>query len=129
MKKGMRAQALPGATHVAAVGALVAAAFYTLLAAGGGAWCKLKYGTNRADIVEVFGSYGEVSVQAHRQGFFSLQPYDSQYGCDLRDETQVTSMEEDMMRWNPRLILIEFPCRVWSPLQDLTVGTSQEKRR
>jgi len=99
MKKGMRAQALPGAMHADAVGALVAAAFCVLLTAGGGAWCKMKYGTNRADIVEVFGGYGEVSVQAHRQGFFCLQPYDSQYGCDLRDEQQATSMEEDIMRW------------------------------
>ena len=79
----------------------------------------MRYGTHHADIVEVFGGFGEISMQAHRQGLFALQPYDSTYGCDLRDPQQVESLEQDMVRWNPRLSVIEFPCRVWSPLQRL----------
>ena len=129
LKKGMRSQALPGAVHVAAVASLAACCFTALLCAGGGAWTKMRYGTHRADIVEVFGGFGEISMQAHRQGLFALQPYDSTYGCDLRDPQQVESLEQDMVRWNPRLIVIEFPCRVWSPLQRLAAGNSLEKRR
>ena len=79
--------------------------------------------------MEVFGKFGEISLQAYKQGFFDMQPYDFSYDCDLKDPEQVASLEHCMARRNPRPIVIEFLCRVWSPLQGLTAGNPRARRK
>ena len=70
-----------------------------------------------------------MSMEASRQGWLAMQPYDERYGCDLRDPQSVAGLKQDLLTLQPRLAIVEFPCKWWSNLLNLSYGTTQAKRR
>ena len=68
----------------------------------------------RGDLLEVFARTSMISVRAaHYWNMRVLQPIDVKFGCDLRDAKKRKVLE----RYDPRLVVVEFPCRVWTVLQ------------
>jgi hypothetical protein len=117
------------AAGVVAALALEFVALMTFVGETGGMWTQRFYGTDRVDVVEIFGGHSEISLQAHKRGWLALQPYDREYGCDLLDPKQRDDLRRDLRALRPRLAVVEFPCTMWSQIQALNYGTSQEKRR
>ena len=58
------------------------------VAQAGGAFTNRTTGTARPDIIQIFGGHSEVSFQGWRQGWFTHQPYDVDYGTDLQQPTE-----------------------------------------
>ena len=74
--------------------------------------------TFRYDILEVFGGTSMVSLRAGRNwGLRVLQPIDIRYGVDLRRRQCRRWLLKMLGVWNPRLVLVEYPCTPWSILQ------------
>ena len=108
---------------------LEAACFSVYATQRAGQWVQRRYGSQRADVVEIFGGHSQVSMEAAKQGWLALQPYDSKYGCDLSDPEERDAMLQDLDRLQPRLAIVEFPCTYWSQLQNINYGQSQQRRR
>ena len=86
-------------------------------------------GAQRADVIEYFGGYGELSWQATRQGWLGLQPLDSEYGVDLRSQHGLALAEDCLNQLTPRLAVIEFPCRLWGrPTTRNYAGQARRRR-
>ena len=70
-----------------------------------------------------------MSYQFSRWGWASTEPIDKLYGSDLfcRDEREKVIQHIRQVR--PRLVVISYPCRLWSPLNHLSATTPQAKRR
>ena len=49
-----------------------------------------------------------------------MQPYDIIFGQDLRVREQRRAIMEAIRKYKPRLAVIQFPCAVWSVLQNCT---------
>jgi len=73
-------------------------------------WVQWRYGSQKADVVEIFGGHSTVSVEAAKQGWLALQPHDSEYGCDFSEPAEKDVMLQDLDKLQPRLALVEFPC-------------------
>ena len=70
------------------------------------------------DVLEVFGGTSMVSLRAGRNwGLRVLQPVDIRYGVDLRRRDCRRWLLKMLGVWNPRLVLVEYPCTPWSILQ------------
>ena len=87
------------------------------------------YGSDRPDVVEIFGGSAEVSLQFARRGWNVMQPIDLVYGVDLRDSDARENVLQRLRDERPRLAIVEYPCRFWSKLTDVNFRTSQQKRR
>lgn len=87
------------------------------------------YGSDRPDVVEIFGGSAEVSLQFARRGWNVMQPVDLVYGVDLREPDARENVLRRLREERPRLAIVEYPCRFWSKLTDTNFRTSQEKRR
>ena len=94
--------------HLAAVYLLEASAYGTHLQTKGGQWMERMYGTSRPDIWEVFEGHAEVSYQAWRQGWLSVQPVDLLYGANLSSYHQREEILEMQKTLRPRLVIMEF---------------------
>jgi len=105
MKAPMRRQVAAGATQLVATFLLGVAALSSYVADTGGQWASRRWGSSRADIVEIFGGHSEVSLRASQRGLFALQPYDRRYGCDLLDPAQRAALLDDLARLRPRLAI------------------------
>lgn len=83
----------------------------------------------RPDCMEIFGGHAEVSYQFSRWGWASTEPIDKLYGSDLfcRDERE--KVIQHIRKVRPSLVVISYPCRLWSPLNHLSATTPQAKRR
>jgi hypothetical protein len=88
-----------------------------------------KYGTNRPDIVEVFGGHGEISMVGAKQGWLCNQIYDINSGIDLSLESERNSLKADLVRLSPRLVIVEFPCTPWSLISNMNYGYSNERKQ
>lgn len=87
------------------------------------------YGSGRPDVVEIFGGHAEVSLQFSRRGWNAMQPVDSVYGDDLRDDSTRSWLKDVVKRTKPRLAVISYPCKLWSLMTNLNYTTPQQKRR
>jgi len=92
-----------------------------------GAWIPHMYGTTRPDLWEVFGGHAEISWQGSRAGLLVMQPLDVLWGCDLRDEKQRSEALRLQRTHRPRLVVIQFPCKVWSQLANLNYCTAGQR--
>ena len=85
---------------------------------GSRALCQKLHGTSRPDILEIFGGHAEVSLTAARRGWWCMEPVDLQYGADLYDPQQREQILQEVKVKKPRLVLLEFPCKVWGSLSE-----------
>ena len=74
LKEPMRRQMISGAFQVMASGMLFMTAMARAATKRCGQWVQRRYGTNRVDIMEVFGGHSEISMEASRQGWLATQP-------------------------------------------------------
>lgn len=86
-------------------------------------------GDSRPDVIEIFGGHAEVSLQFARKGWNVIQPCDEIYGSDLRDPAERKKLVDFVRNQRPRLLLIEWPCKLWGKLTDTNFRSPQEKRR
>ena len=128
MKRGMKNQFGGAASMLAAAAVFLVTATCTAHEVLLGSWAQRFYGTQRADIVEIFGGKAEISLQAYRQGWLTLQPYDIEYGCDLKDLVQRAELIGDLRRLRPRLAVVEFLCKKWCKLAVFNYHRSQARR-
>ena len=84
---------------------------------------------NRPDCLEVFAGKAVVSDQFSRWGWHTAEPVDLEYGTDLRVEETRTWLLEWTKAHRPRLVIVAYPCRLWSPLTNMQYNTPQAKRR
>ena len=87
------------------------------------------YGSDRPDVVEIFGGSAEVSLQFAHRGWSVMQPTDLIYGVDLKIPENRQKLVERLNLERPRLAIISYPCRLWSKLSDTNYRSSQERRR
>ena len=87
------------------------------------------YGTDRPDVVEIFGGAAEVSLQFAHRGWSVMQPTDLIYGENLRKPQTRIEVVERIKRERPRLVIMSWPCRLWSKLADTNYRSPQERRR
>ena len=97
--------------------------------AWGGAWMERMHGTSRPDVLEVFGGHAEVSVQAWKHGLLALQPVDLEYGADLTRPAEREDLLDSIRETRPRLVIIEFPCTLWSSLSRMNYRGSSGRQR
>ena len=125
----MKSQATAGIFLVSATMSLIGDACGIFHNQCGGMLARRMYGTARPDILEVFGGNSEVSMQASRQGWFAMQPYDVLYGTNLRDGSQRAELRSDIARMQPRLVIVELPCTPWCGFKHVQASKSQKARR
>ena len=83
---------------------------------------------NTTDLLEVFaGSAGTSSYWAEK-GKRVSQPWDSLWGMNLRDPTVQQDLYHTIERDRPRLVLVGFPCRYWSPYTNINYRTDERKQ-
>ncbi len=86
-------------------------------------------GSDRPDLLEIFGGNAEVSCSFSRWGWWSLEPVDICYGVDLRNEKEREELLRRIEHFKPRLVVVSYPCTVYSPLTNLSYRTSQAKHK
>jgi hypothetical protein len=91
--------------------------------------CTRPTWVHRVDVVEVFGLEGEISLQGWKQGFWVAQPYEKRYGCDLQEEEARRGFFQDLETYDPRLVIVEWPCKLWCNLSEFHYSQSQQRRR
>jgi hypothetical protein len=94
-----------------------------------GAVAEKVYGSRRADVLEIFDGLSEVSLQFARRGMFALQPEDKMYGSDLGSVDCRAEVTGTIKRERPRLVIVEFPCKLWSSIPNHSYRGSQRRRR
>lgn len=104
---------------------LTASTFYQ----AGSMYSDSMFGSDRPDVVEIFGGHCEVSMQFARRGWNSMEPSDVVYGDDLRDEDTRKGVLERLRKARPRLAIVEYPRTFWSQLASTNYRTNQQKRR
>ena len=87
------------------------------------------YGSDRPDVVEIFGGSAEVSLQFAHRGWSVMQPTDLIYGVDLKIPENRKRLVDRINEERPRLAIVSYPCRLWSKLADTNYRSSQERRR
>jgi hypothetical protein len=83
----------------------------------------------RPDCLEIFGGRAEVSYNFSQWGWNVLEPIDQVYGMDLSVEENRGKVLAWIRKYRPRLVLVEYPCKVWSPITNLSYPTPQARRR
>lgn len=58
-----------------------------------------------------------------------MQPIDVLWGADPREPRVRAEVLRLQMEHRPRLVIIQFPCTYWSPIQRLNARTTKDKRR
>ena len=85
--------------------------------------------SQRPDVLEVFGGQAEVSLQFAKWGWNALEPVDIKYGCDPSISDNRKYVMDLVKEQRPRLVVVSFPRRLWSPLSNLTYLSPQARRR
>ena len=83
----------------------------------------------RPDCMEVFGGHTEVSFSFSRWGWTTCQPIDLVYGSDLNCQDERKSVLDFIRTHRPRLVIVSYPRKLWSPINNISAVTSQDKRR
>ena len=84
---------------------------------------------NRPDCLEIFSGSAEVSYQFSRWGWNTLEPIDQIYGTDLTVEANRERIIHWIEKFRPRLVVVAYPCKVWSNINNLSCTTPQARRR
>ena len=84
---------------------------------------------NRPDLLEVFAGHAEVSSRFANWGWQTAEAVDILYGTDLRDEHTRHWLLSWIESQKPRLVLVAYPCKLWSILTNIQHSTGQERRR
>lgn len=79
--------------------------------------------------MEVFGGHAEVSFNFSRWGWTTCQPIDLVYGSDLNCQDERKSVLDFIRTHRPRLVIVSYPRKLWSPINNISAVTSQDKRR
>ena len=88
-----------------------------------------RFGSGRPDCLAVFGGKAMVSQSFSRWGWQSIEPVDVLYGRDMMNEDDRGELLSWIERCRPRLVIVSYPCRLWSSLTHLQYRTEQDKRR
>ena len=84
---------------------------------------------DRPDCLEIFAGHAEVSFQFGQWGWNTMEPIDQIYGTDLSVEENRDKVKSWIRKYRPRLVIISYPCKVWSPIMNLAYNTPQARRR
>ena len=87
------------------------------------------FGSARPDVLEIFGGQAEVSLQFARRGWNVCEPVDKIYGADLNEPQERDRIKTFIDKLKPRLVIIAFPCTLWTPLTEVNYQTPQRKRK
>lgn len=90
--------------------------------------CKHMY-NSRPDCLEIFSGSAEISWQFSSWGWTPLEPIDIQYGMDLYVEDNRERVLHWIRKFRPRLVIVSYPCKWWSPINHIACSDSQAKRR
>lgn len=90
--------------------------------------CKHVY-SNRPDCLEFFSGPAEILCQFSQWGWSSMEPIDQLYGTDLTVETNRELVLSWIRKFRPRLVVVFFPYKLWSPITNVGYPTTQPKRR
>ena len=63
------------------------------------------------DLVEIYAGKATVTSLAPHFGLSSLQPFDIEYGIDLKDPENEKCLKNAISRFKPLLSLVAWPCR------------------
>ena len=132
-KNASRARAghkrLSGVRHLASLFLLEAIVFVTAAGVWGGSWMRRVHGTTRPDVWELFGEHSQVSLQAWRQGWLSIQPVNLLSGADLSSYNQRDEILQMQKTCRPRLVIMEFPVPFWKQLSRVNPSTNGGRQR
>ena len=64
-----------------------------------------------------------------RWGWSPMEPVDILYGMDLYQEESRQTVLNWIKKFRPRLVLVSYPCKWWSPINHIACSDSQAKRR
>ena len=81
------------------------------------------------DLLEVFAGKAVVSHQFRSWGWNTAEPIDLNTGYDLRDECARQCLLDWIQNNRPRLVIVAYPCRLWSIVTNMQYSTGQERRR
>ena len=96
----------------------------------GAAACQVPTGCQmRPDVMEIFAGQARVSHSFARWGWSTAEPVDINLGSDLRQAEVREQVLEWVDRLKPRLVILSYPCSLWSVLQNMSCHTPQERRR
>ena len=100
-----------------------------LLAAGAewsGSWTQRFYGSGTADIWEVYGTHGNITELAWKQGWRPLEPLrEAEFGKASFHEY----VNETLNVRSPRLVVVESPAKVWRDAWQSQHGTTNSTRQ
>lgn len=82
----------------------------------------------RCYVIDIFWGAAEVSLQLAQRGLHVIQPIDTIHGVDLKDSTARVSVCKLIDDHKPRLVIVEYPCRLWGKWTDVNCNTPQRKR-
>lgn len=103
-----------------------------LTATGIGTAASQAYGrlySQRPDVLEVFSGSAEISYRFARWGWSPMEPIDEIYGTDLREESNRIQLLGWIRKYRPRLVVVAFPCKWWSPITNVGYSGPQAQRR
>ena len=123
LKKGVIRRCLGNIRNIVAATCLMTAAIGVATAQLGRC-----VSANRPDCLEIFAGKAEVSCQFAQWGWNTMEPIDQIHGTDL----SVVENRERVKRWirkyRPRLVIVSYPCKVWSPIMNIAYNTPQARR-
>jgi hypothetical protein len=125
LKKGVIRRCLGNVRSILVATCLMTAA---RIGVGAAKFCG-SVSSSRPDILEIFAGHAEVSMNFSRWGSSTMEPVDQIYGMDLTVESSRERVKSWIVKHRPRLVLVEYPSRVWSPIMNLTHTTPQARRR
>ena len=125
MKKGVIRRCLGNLRHVMVATCLLTAACMGAAASKASRCVAM----DRPDCLEIFAGHAEVSFQFGQWGWNTMEPIDQIYGTDLSVEENRDKVKSWIRKYRPRLVIISYPCKVWSPIMNLAYNTPQARRR
>ena len=128
LKKGLIRRLVGNAKAITA-GVMIATAVF--IGAATAEWMPAA-GTTRPDCVEIFAGKSMVTQCFSRWGWSVVEPVDVLYGSDLREPEErqrLLDLSDWIERIRPRLVLVSYPCHLWSPLTNMQFSSPQAKRR
>ena len=124
MKKGVIRRCLHNVSSILLAASIFTAASIGVAFSGSGIVAP-----PRPDCLEIFGGRAEVSCSFSQWGWTVLEPVDQLYGTDLSVESNREKVLSWIRKFRPRLVMVEYPCKVWSPITNLAYPNAQARRR
>ena len=125
LKKGLIKRCLGNARNVLIAACLMTSACIGATVANAGR----QFRNEQPDCLEIFSGHAEVSNQFSRWGWTSMEPVDQIYGTDLHVEENRRYIVDWIRKMKPRLVIISYPCKLWSPITNIGYSTKQAQRR